>query len=359
MSTTAAPAIAAIEERPITDEERAYWAFKPPVQAPLPAVSHAGLDHPIDRFLEQARASRGLVAAPRADRRTLVRRAYLDLLGLPPSPDEVDAFVADDRPDAWERLIDTLLASPHYGERYGRHWLDVARYADSGGFEYDVHRPNAWRYRDYVIQSFNADKPYDRFLVEQIAGDEMDGKTDDSLIATGFLRAGPRVLFREKDNPERRFDYLDDVIGVDRQGHAGPDDRLRALPRPQVRSDPAEGLLRAAGVDLRLRRDRACRWRRRTQAAAYLATNEALDARRDGLQSEDRRHREAAPRPSGAGADQDALLRRHLPGRRQARERADPRRAAAGDPGVRGGQRAGARSSTRRCRRPSSRPSAS
>ena len=221
MSTTAAPAMAAIEERPITDEERAYWAFKPPLQAPLPVVSHAGFDHPVDRFLEQARASRGLVAAPRADRRTLVRRAYLDLVGLPPSPDEVERFVADDRPDAWERLIDTLLASPHYGERYGRHWLDVVRYADSGGFEYDVHRPNAWRYRDYVIQAFNADMPYDRFLVEQIAGDEIDGKTDDSLVATGFLRAGPRVLFREKDNPERRFDYLDDVIGVIGKGTLG------------------------------------------------------------------------------------------------------------------------------------------
>src|SRR5207248_155380 len=125
--------------------------------------------------------------APRADRYTLVRRAYLDLLGLPPTPAQVAAFVDDQSPGAWERLVDTLLASPHYGERYGRMWLDVARYADSAGFEYDMHRPNAWRYRDYVIASFNDDKPYDRFLVEQIAGDEMDGRTDASLIATGFL----------------------------------------------------------------------------------------------------------------------------------------------------------------------------
>ncbi len=177
-ATAAAPADAAamFEDRPLTDEERSYWAFKRPMQTPLPSVQRKNLTSAIDRFLEQARASRGMTAAPRADRRTLVRRAYLDLVGLPPSPEQVARFVADDRPDAWERLIDSLLASPHYGERYGRHWLDVARYADSGGFEYDVHRPNAWRYRDYVIRAFNDDKPFDQFLVEQIAGDEMDGK---------------------------------------------------------------------------------------------------------------------------------------------------------------------------------------
>ena len=162
-----------------------------------------------------------LKPAPRADRHTLVRRAYLDLLGLPPTPAQVDAFVADRSPDAWERLIDGLLASPHYGERYGRLWLDIARYADSAGFEYDTHRPNAWRYRDYVIKSFNDDKPYDRFLIEQLAGDEMDGRTNDSLVATGFLRMGPRVLFREKDNPERRYDYLDEIIGTIGKGTLG------------------------------------------------------------------------------------------------------------------------------------------
>jgi hypothetical protein len=283
-ATSAAPAIAAFEDRPVTDEERSYWAFKPPVQAPLPAVSHASLEHPIDRFLEQARAARGLVAAPRADRRTLVRRAYLDLLGLPPTPEEAERFVTDDRPDAWERLIDTLLASPHYGERYGRHWLDVARYADSAGFEYDVHRPNAWRYRDYVIKSFNADTPYDRFLIEQIAGDEMDGKTHDSQIATGFLRAGPRVLFREKDNPERRFDYLDDVLGVIGKGTLGltitcarcHDHKFDPIRQKDYYALQAsifgyvETSVPLAPVD---------------QAAAYLATNEALDVRRDGLRA--------------------------------------------------------------------------
>jgi Protein of unknown function (DUF1553)/Protein of unknown function (DUF1549)/Planctomycete cytochrome C len=189
--------------------------------APGALAALEDLVNPIDRFLEKSRVDRRLTAAPRADRRTLVRRAYLDLLGLPPTPAEVSEFLADERRDAWERLIDKLLASPHYGERYGRHWLDVARYADSGGFEYDVHRPNAWRYRDYVIKSFNDDKPYNLFLTEQIAGDEMDWKTDQTLIATGFLRMGPRVLFREKDNPERRFDYLDEIIGTIGKGTLG------------------------------------------------------------------------------------------------------------------------------------------
>jgi hypothetical protein len=220
-ATSPAAALAALENRVITPEERNYWAFKLPVQAPLPVVGKTSLINPIDRFLERAREDRGLKAAPRADRYTLVRRAYLDLIGLPPTPAQVDAFLADGSTDAWERLIDTLLASPHYGERYGRLWLDVARYADSAGFEYDMHRPNAWRYRDYVIKAFNEDKPYNQFLIEQIAGDEMDGRTDETRIATGFLRMGPRVLFREKDNPERRYDYLDEIIGTIGKGTLG------------------------------------------------------------------------------------------------------------------------------------------
>ena len=285
---TARPAAAtappAFEERPITDEERAYWAFKAPVQAPLPEMGRPGLGHPIDRFLEQARARRGLVAAPRADRRTLVRRAYLDLLGLPPTPAEVDRFVADDRPDSWERLIDVLLASPHYGERYGRHWLDVARYADSGGFEYDVHRPNAWRYRDYVIRSFNADKPYDQFLTEQLAGDEMDGQTHDSLIATGFLRAGPRVLFREKDNPERRFDYLDDVVSAIGKGTLGltigcarcHDHKFDPIRQKDYYAIQAS-IFGYVETSVPLAPP--------AEAAAYLAKNEELDARRVALRA--------------------------------------------------------------------------
>ena len=199
---------------------RNYWAFKLPVQAPLPQVS-GSFQNPIDRFLEAARQEKGLQPAPRAARLTLLRRAYLDLIGLPPSPAESAAFLADQTPDAWPRLVDTLLASPHYGERWGRHWLDVARYADSSGFEQDYDRPNAWRYRDYVIRAFNQDKPYNVFLKEQLAGDELDTTTDDTLIATGFLRAGPRVAFREKDNPERRYEYLDDLIATTGRGLLG------------------------------------------------------------------------------------------------------------------------------------------
>ncbi len=198
---------------------REAWAFRLPVQGVVPTA--APFEHPIDRFLEQTRQAQGLTAAPRADRRTLLRRAHLDLIGLPPTPEETAEFLADSRPDSWERLIERLLASPHYGERWGRHWLDVARYADSDGFEQDYDRPNAWRYRDYVISAFNRDKPFDRFIEEQIAGDELDWATDETRIATGFLRAGPRVHFREKDNPERRYEYLDDIVATLGRGVLG------------------------------------------------------------------------------------------------------------------------------------------
>ncbi len=216
----ASNALAALEKMDITPEQRNYWAFKLPVQAALPAAPQ-NLVNPIDRFLESERAKKGLIAAPRADRRTLIRRAYLDLIGLPPSPAQVRAFLDDKSPDAWTRVIEALLASPQYGERWARHWLDVARYADSDGFEQDFDRPNAWRYRDYVIASLNQDKPYNQFLKEQIAGDEMDGKSNETLVATGFLRAGPRVNFREKDNPERRWDYVDDLISTVSRGTLG------------------------------------------------------------------------------------------------------------------------------------------
>ena len=169
----------------------------------------------------------------------------------------MQAFLDDNSPEAWTRVIDSLLASPHYGERWGRHWLDVARYADSDGFEQDFNRPDAWRYRDYVIASLNQDKPYTQFLKEQIAGDEIDGKSNETLIATGFLRAGPRVNFREKDNPERRWDYIDDLDRHGRPGRARPHGQLRALPQSQVRSDPAEGLLQSRRSAERVRRDRS------------------------------------------------------------------------------------------------------
>ena len=218
-ATSAADALAALENTQLPPGARDYWAFQLPVQADVPVS--AAFDHPVDRFLDRARRDGGVTAAPKADRLTRLRRASLDLIGLPPTLEQIDEFMRDTERGAWERLIDRLLDSPHYGERWGRHWMDVARYADSTGFEQDNVRPNAWRYRDYVIDAFNKDKPYTQFLKEQIAGDELDHTTDETRIATGFLRAGPRVQFREKDNPERRHDYLDDVLATLGRGVLG------------------------------------------------------------------------------------------------------------------------------------------
>jgi hypothetical protein len=179
-----------------------HWAFQPPRRPHIAAVRNAGqVRTPVDAFLLARLEARGLTFAPDADRITLLRRAYLDLWGLPPSPDEVDAFLADGTPDAFERLLDRLLASPHFGERWGRHWLDVVGYADTVGFDFDfnliIQPEGKWRYRDYVITAFNKDMPYDQFVREQLAGDEMvdwrRAKTytpaiREHLIATGFLR---------------------------------------------------------------------------------------------------------------------------------------------------------------------------
>jgi hypothetical protein len=205
---------------PIRPGERDYWAFKLPVRPAVPAVSGKPRN-PIDAFIQSELEKRGIQHAPSADRDTLLRRAYLDLIGLPPTPAEAEEFLRDNAPDAWEKLIDRLLASPRYGERWGRHWLDAARYADSQGFEHNFDRPNAWRYRDYVIRAFNDDKPYSDFIREQIAGDELRNVTNDSLIATGFLAMYPKVGFREKDNPEFRYEYLDDDIATIGRGILG------------------------------------------------------------------------------------------------------------------------------------------
>ncbi|HWB99824.1 MAG TPA: DUF1549 domain-containing protein, partial [Bryobacteraceae bacterium] len=213
-----ANALAATEEMPLPADARQFWAFRQPVRPPVP---QNGASHPIDAFLLQAMEAKGLKPGPKADRRTLLRRAFLDLTGLPPTPSEAAQFLEDQAPGAWERLIDRLLASPHYGERWGRYWLDVARYADSNGFEHDFDRPNAWRYRDYVIRSYNEDKPYNRFLQEQIAGDELDQTTNETRIATGFLRSYAKVGFREKDNPQYRYEYLDDMIATIGRGVLG------------------------------------------------------------------------------------------------------------------------------------------
>ena len=202
------------EERPIKPEEREWWSFKKPIRSTVPQVKNPGrVKNPIDAFIQAALEKKDLQPAPPASKETLIRRVYFDLLGLPPKPEEVESFVKDPSPDAYERLIDRLLDSERYGERWGRHWLDVVRYADSDGYEYDRIRPNSWRYRDYVIQAFNEDKPYNRFILEQLAGDELPDRNYDSLIALGFCRNGPfigdMVLMQ---NEMTRQDELDDMV---------------------------------------------------------------------------------------------------------------------------------------------------
>ncbi len=193
------------------------WAYQPLKKPPLPQIGKQQLAaaNPIDDFLA-AKFPAGLTPAPLADRRTLIRRATFDLLGLPPTPEEVAAFVQDkDSEDkAFAKVVERLLASPHYGEHWGRHWLDVVRYADSSGFANDYARGSAWRYRDYVVRAFNADKPYDQFIREQIAGDELaESRNPESelLIATGFLRMGPWELTGMEVAKVARQRFLDDV----------------------------------------------------------------------------------------------------------------------------------------------------
>ncbi|MBM3793556.1 MAG: DUF1549 domain-containing protein [Acidobacteria bacterium] len=195
-----------------------WWSLQP-LQAPSPSL---GIDHWIGAKLREA----GLSAAPPASRRALIRRVTLGLTGLAPAPEEVNAFLADTRPDAYQRLVDRLLASPHYGEHWARHWLDVVRYAESEGFERDWLRDSAWPYRDYVIRSFNADRLYPQFVREQIAGDVQEGATHDSLIATSLLAMGPydavgltSAVERERD--QVREDQLEEMLGVVSQTFLG------------------------------------------------------------------------------------------------------------------------------------------
>ncbi len=202
-SEEAAAALARLEDRPIKPQERTWWAFQKPVR-PKSATT-------IDGFLQARWTQKTLKPSPKADKNTLIRRVYLDIVGIPPTRDEVSSFLADQSPNAYEKLIDRLLASPHYGERWARHWMDVARYADSGGYEYDRDRDNAWRYRDYLTNSFNSDKPYDKMLLEQLAGDELFPTSNEARIATGFLRLGPENNLK---NEQTRLDELDDVVST-------------------------------------------------------------------------------------------------------------------------------------------------
>jgi hypothetical protein len=179
-----------------------YWAFQKVVRPQAPALRDNWVRNPIDAFILQGLRQKRIEPSKPLDRIQLIRRVTYDLTGLPPTPGEVSAFLKDQSPDAYEKVVDRLLGAPQYGERWAAKWLDVVRYADTNGFELDLDRPHAWRYRDYVIQSFNADKPYARFIQEQIAGDEMFPGDKDALIATGYLRAGSEHLVAGNIDPE-------------------------------------------------------------------------------------------------------------------------------------------------------------
>src|SRR5439155_18001571 len=171
------------------EKESRHWAFQPVKKPAVPSVSDLSwVQTPIDGFVLYRLEKIGLKPAPATDRWALLRRTYLDLIGLPPTPEEQRRFLNDPSPTAFERVVDDLLSRPQYGERWARHWLDAVRYAESNGYERDGAKPNAWRYRDYAIDSLNADKPYDRFLQEQLAGDEIPGSDAQTQIATTFMR---------------------------------------------------------------------------------------------------------------------------------------------------------------------------
>ncbi|HVU90448.1 MAG TPA: DUF1549 and DUF1553 domain-containing protein [Pirellulales bacterium] len=193
-------------------EDRDYWAWRPLVRAAVPRTT-TPTANPIDGFLQERLNEAGIQPAPEADRRTLIRRATFDLHGLPPTPEEVAQFEADAAPEAFERLIDRLLASPRYGEHVARYWLDLVRYAESDGFKSDDLRENAWRYRDYVIAALNEDIGFDRFVIEQLAGDELQSDDPRALVATGYLRLGP---YEEngRDVADQRSNILNDITDV-------------------------------------------------------------------------------------------------------------------------------------------------
>ena len=191
-----------------------YWAYRPPKRPQVPSVhSSDWVNNPIDAFILAKLETHGLTPATPASKLTLIRRVYYDLTGLPPSPEAVEAFLNDIAPDAYEKLIDKLLKSPRYGEKWGRHWLDLVRYAETNGYEGDSDKPFVWRYRDYVINAFNKDKPYDQFIKEQLAGDELNAVTTETVIATGYHKLG---VWDDgpADRKLARYDYLDDIVST-------------------------------------------------------------------------------------------------------------------------------------------------
>ncbi len=208
----APPAVTAPE--PSSPSTEPHWAYQPRVEQPAPAVQHPERARTtIDRWILAGLDQAGLEPNPEANRRTLIRRLYFDLLGLPPTVDEVTRFENDPSPLAYEELVDRLLASPQYGEKWGRHWLDLVRYAETNGYERDGPKQNVWRYRDYVIGALNQDKPYDRFVLEQLAGDELPDSDREAMIATGYYRLG---IWDDEpvDADQAYYDSLDDVVST-------------------------------------------------------------------------------------------------------------------------------------------------
>jgi len=194
---------------------RHYWAFQKPVKNAVPDIQSPWVRNPVDAFILEALQEKKLSPSPPLDREHLLRRVTFDLTGLPPEPGEIDAFLRDKSPEAYQKVVDRLLASPHYGERWALRWLDVVRYADTNGYEADEQRPQSWRYRDYVIQTFNTDRPYDRFLKEQIAGDELYPANQEALIATGFHRAGPiHLVGGNQDEEANRQEIVTEMSGA-------------------------------------------------------------------------------------------------------------------------------------------------
>jgi mono/diheme cytochrome c family protein len=219
--TTATEAAPKKMAPPVNAETMKFWSFQPVKRPLVPAVKHADwVKTAIDAFILAKLEADGLDPAPAAPKAALLRRAYYDLTGLPPTPAEVEAFLKDESPNAFETVVDRLLASPRYGERWARHWLDVVRFAETNSFERDGLKPNAWRYRDYVIDAFNNDKPYDQFVREQIAGDELDHVTAESVIATGYYRLG---IWDDEpaDRAQARMDEFDDVVATTGQAFLG------------------------------------------------------------------------------------------------------------------------------------------
>jgi mono/diheme cytochrome c family protein len=321
---TAAAAASFRKEMVVTAEDRQHWSYQPLLCGNLPAVHDRNWCRtPIDQFVLEALEARGIHPNPPADRRTLIRRLYFDLLGLPPSPQEVKEFVADPATDAYEKLVDRLLASRHYGERWGRHWLDVARFADSDGMESDADRRTAYHYRDFVIEAMNDDMPYQKFVRWQLAGDEFEPDNPRALAATGFLAAAPTEVLdvpMEEEKLRLRFDELDDMAVTTSSAFLGltlgcarcHDHKYDAIPtRDYYRLQCAftttkrdEGLLATRGDAARYR-EQESRWRQRVKAAEDKL-NAWLDQRKPSLQARLRNEKIDA---LSIGAKEKALLK--------------------------------------------------